>query len=184
MRKIWAMIGTLLIFSGLKSQEPVKAKKETTPVKPAKSEKILKGEVIPKVETAANNQSGLYVKVDSVNRKEALKGHVYLKVEGTAYSGPSQPFVYLKVEAATLPGDIKVTRYIKGESANKAHVYLHYDGVKGEAAPKGIPIYLKAEGNVKEGERGFVYLKVEAPSTTTAAADYYIKLPGVKGESK
>jgi hypothetical protein len=73
MKKIWAIIGSVLIFTGLKAQEPVKVKKETTPVKKSnKTEKMYRGEVIPKLEYEANEASGKYVKVDNVNRKEAL----------------------------------------------------------------------------------------------------------------
>lgn len=186
MRKIWTMIGSLLIFTGLKSQEPVKVKKETTPVKKSTiKEKMYKGEVIPKFETATNNQSGLYVKVDSINRKEALKGHIYLKVEGLAYSGAKKPFVYIKIGSSTLPSEAQITKYVKGESVNKGHVYLKFEGIKGETSSKGIDIYLKALGTVSDGEKGIIYVKLDAPPTGTAAAvDYYLKIPGVKGESK
>lgn len=185
MKKIWALIGSVLIFTGLKAQEPVKVKKETTPViKADKSETMVKGKVFPKLEYEAKEESGKYVKVDNVNRKEALKGFVYLKVEGPAYSAESRSFGYLKLEESSIPNTTGVDKYIKAESNARGSVYIKFDGIKGEAG-NIKDMYLKVEGNVQEGKNGFVYLKLDASSMKTAAAvDYYLKISPIKGESK
>ena len=190
MKKIWAILGSVLIFAGLKAQEPVRAKKETTPVKESdKPEKIAKGKVFPKLELeyGDNEETGKYVKVDKVNREEALKGNVYLKVEGPVYRSESISFVYLKVDAASTPKLKGIPIYLKAQSTDGTKgtdYYLQYEGVKGETTSLR-DVYLKVEGQAREGKTGFVYLKVDASTVNTAAAtDYYLKIPTIKGETK
>lgn len=124
MNKILTMLGSILIFTGLKAQDTTKVRKETTPVKEIKSQQTpANNKVLHKVDAEHKLEGKVYPKIEPQYKVEAnshkVEGKVFPKVEAKDY----------KVEGKTIPKVEAKDYKIEGKTFPKVEA-------KGEVIPK------------------------------------------------